>query len=496
MTDQEFDVYLEEIMDTPPPEDLSGDFTPWRGAMNRILWGTGLTTLTFNFWNLDVILPAIGWIMLLLGYRILRKENRWFRLGYGISWVRLLWWLVSFAIHATIFSGDSRVTAFLTIGNYAMIVPAFLILVSLRGGIRAVQKKAGLPPHGGNGMLVWFVIITVLAWINFSGITAWGLMIAYICILRNLFTLSKELDEAGYAVSPAPVMVSDSTLKRAYAGAMLLALIVGYGFLGKFPMDWQLVTTSENPDVPKVRQELLDLGFPTHILEDPTEADLLSCKGALRVVVDVHDYPVNNGREAREQEGDDVYITTVYDQKELRLTGIGVELPGEREQWKIIHHFQWVIDPGFHGTEVIQLWPAYRIDQAWASCSGFSGQVLYTDDGQSYSSPYHSLEQETYTRDTIFWGAQTSTDVFAEFSMPNSGENHRGYVSYTIAEVQDGWGVDAWINYTHQTTWLQYPTMTAKEKHQTEGVGDTITFKTVQDTLRFFPPEEDLLPLS
>ena len=87
---QELFLYLEEIIDSPPPADLSDDFKPWRIAMNRILWGTALTTL--NFWNLDVIMPAIGIILMLLGYRALRNENGWFKCGYVISWIRVIWW--------------------------------------------------------------------------------------------------------------------------------------------------------------------------------------------------------------------------------------------------------------------------------------------------------------------------------------------------------------------------------------------------------------------
>ena len=130
------------------------------------------------------------------------------------------------------------------------------------------------------------------------------------------------------------------------------------------------------------------------------------------------------------------------------------------------------------------------MDECWRSAGSLSGQVLYTRYGESYAAPFHSLGNETYTQNTIFWGQQTSTDVFAEFSLPNRGENHRGYVSYTIAELQDGWSIDAWINYTHQTPWPQYPVISAKQKQQTMGVGDTRTFKTIQDALQFFPGED------
>ena len=36
LSEQEFDLYLEEIIETPPPADLSNEFKPWRKAMNRI----------------------------------------------------------------------------------------------------------------------------------------------------------------------------------------------------------------------------------------------------------------------------------------------------------------------------------------------------------------------------------------------------------------------------------------------------------------------------
>ena len=79
-------------------------------------------------------------------------------------------------------------------------------------------------------------------------------------------------------------------------------------------------------------------------------------------------------------------------------------------------------------------------------------------------------------------------------SLPNRGENHRGYVSYTIAEAQVGWGIDAWIHYTHQTPCPQYPVITAAEKQQTMGVGSTGSFRTVQDALQFFPGDENPRP--
>ena len=83
-----------------------------------------------------------------------------------------------------------------------------------------------------------------------------------------------------------------------------------------------------------------------------------------------------------------------------------MRLAGEREQWVLIHHFLWTEDPGFYGTESIQLWPVYRdIPEGWAEAGEVTGRVLYSRDGREYAAPYFSLGVQTFTPDSIFWGA-------------------------------------------------------------------------------------------
>ena len=161
----------------------------------------------------------------------------------------------------------------------------------------------------------------------------------------------------------------------------------------------------------------------------------------------------------------------------------------------IFHHFLWTEDPGFYGTESIQLWPAQHLSEGWRSAGTVSGRVLYDKNGQTYSAPYYYLGEQTFTSDSIFWGEQTSTDIFAAFSMPEAGENKRGYLAYPVAALQDGYILDSWFNYTHQRTALQYPAMTAMEARMSNGLNWYGPFYTVQDALQFYPTAEsaDLL---
>ena len=106
LNDAEFDDILLDLTDAPPPPEVSDGLTPWRSAMSRIVWGIGWTTITVNLLWLNYLLPAVGMIMLLLGFRSLRRENRWFAVGYGCAWAKLLWWLVNFGIGLTVLQND------------------------------------------------------------------------------------------------------------------------------------------------------------------------------------------------------------------------------------------------------------------------------------------------------------------------------------------------------------------------------------------------------
>ena len=490
LSEQEFDLYLEDIIDTPPSADLTTEFTPWRRAMNRILWGTGLTTLTLNFWNLNVILPAIGVVLLLLGYRALRDENRWFKLGYYLSILRCIWWLTAFGVNMTIFSADSNAQAILKVGTYFMLIPGFLKLLSLRNGIRKVQRKVGLPPHGGNGMLVWYLIMTALGLVNFSGFSVWGLLIAYIFILRNLCMLPKELDEAGYAISPAPVRISDRCIQLAFSGIIVVSMVIGYGFLQKYPMDWEPLKQTTSRDVQDVKAELMKLGFPERVLNDMTNEEILSCDGAVFVLVEHRDYDMDQGRGIGTQEeingGKIALITEDQAERQLCTTYVGVKFDDGREKWKLIHHFEWLDERSFYGTEAIQMWPYSQT--GWNVSGDFTGRLLYELGGQTYTSNYHSLDKITYQTDPLFaqmLGQRDSTDVFATFSFPNEGSGHRGYVMYELSEMMDGYIISSWFNYGHQQRWFQFPYQTAMEYGiNSFGVREK-AFKIVQTAFQF-----------
>lgn len=496
--DKDFEAMLAHSVSDLPPEEIVRDVTPWRKSIYRVLIGLAMTTITFNFWCLNYILPAVGTILLLLGFRTLRHENRWFGSCFILSILRAAYLFPLLILNTTIFQGAFYASPFARVLTAINLVLLFVKFICLWRGFLCVQKKAALPPHAGGAaaLLVWYALMCLLALVQYTGIIVAGAMVVgYAFIIRSLYRLSKELDEAGYVIHAAPVQVTDRSIVISLTALLLIGFVCGYAFGGSYSMEWAALDPAGDADVEEIRSRLLSLGFPAYVLDDLSAGEIAACEGALQVVSNVTDQPVNDGRTVTNEYGSGnhrrIERSTVFDTKELRITGVGVQIPGERETWVIFHHFLWTTDPGFYGTEAIQLWPVYRdISEGWRAAGDVTGRVLYDRNGEIFAADYAFLGPRTFSSNSIFWGNQTHTDVFAAFSFPRTGERQRGYLAYPIEEVQDGYIISGWFNYTHQRRWFQYPVVTAMEKRMQNSWNDAGAFKTVQDALQFYPTNE------
>lgn len=493
MTDRDFDALLRDTMRDLPPEDMPEPVNPWGHAMTLLIGGLVLTSITVRFFNLDLFLPALGWILMTAAFRSLRRENRWFRACWILSGVRALYQGALLILAATIWYGRICESAPMQVVFWAMMTAQMVMLFCLWRGLRAVRQKAGLEPGAGSALalLLWNLAILVLAWLEVDGVVlVIGMLVIYICILLSIRTLSGTLDEAGYLVKNAPVRMSERALIFGFAAVVAVGMVGGNLLFHSYPMDWQPEAGTEHAQVEAVKTHLRALNFPEDVLRDLTDEEILGMEGAKRVVSGSEDHPMNEGREVVDRTNG-IHVSRVYDVQELRITGVAVELPGEREQWQIIHHFQWMVDPKFYGTETIQLWPAWHLAEGWVQGKAPAGRVLCERKGQTCWAPYYALEERTFRQGTMFSGSERRTDLFADFSMPRSARNHRGYVTYSVYEGQEGGIIDSWMNYTHQTGPFQYPCRTAREQRMTDVFNLSGPFVTGQTAVQFFPSRED-----
>ena len=147
--DDAFEALLAQSVAELPPEEIVAEVTPWRRAMNRILFGMALCAITLNFLCLNYILPAIGTVLLLLGFRTLRRENRWLGGCFAVTVIRAACFFATLILNTTILQSavfTPAVTTTLTVTNAVLLLALYFCFWR---GLLAVQKKAGLPAQAG-----------------------------------------------------------------------------------------------------------------------------------------------------------------------------------------------------------------------------------------------------------------------------------------------------------------------------------------------------------
>ncbi len=464
LEERDFETMLEDFVPPLPPDEAVSGVTPWKRAMRSILAGLTLCTFTFQVWYLGYLLPAAGTILSLLGFRALRRENKWFQSCFILAAVRTALSFSVLALNTTVIQSPfSSLPLIQVLPAAALLMQIFCFWM----GLRAVRRKCGLPPRAGSALalLFWYGLLCLLSAVSGSlglALPA-AVILLYVLILRSIYKLTGELDEAGYSVQAAPVRMTDRFLALTLVLALAAGCACGYLLGGSLPMDWKPETASRTPETERIRDRLSDLGFPGYVLEDLLPEEIAACDGALQVTAETE---------------------TIDGMEDLLFTHVCVQLPGSQEEWIVFHHFLWTSDPGFYGTEAIQLLTAYdTMSHAWAPGEAPEGRVLYDRDGKTFASPYDFLGPRSFASfSAVFDMQQTQTSVFASFSLPAEGENCRGYITYSTRKLTDGYTAYSGINYTHQKSWRQYPAVTAMESEIRNGAffsgGPFITVQT------------------
>ena len=454
----------------------------WKTSMSRILTGMILCAVTLNLWNLNYLLPAIGMLFSLIGFRSLKKENKWFTGCYVLTVLQTLFFFLMLTLNTTIIQNSFSHSSIASALSFVNLLFPTARALCLWMALKTIVKEHHLEQTTGcaTALVFWNLLMIGLALISYQGILLSGAMIiVFIIIMQNMFTLTDQMETAGYVPKPRLISLSDSGLTKIILAVFFTGCVIGYLFFESYTMNWQTPASFQNAKTTAIREHLLNLGFPEDILMDLSEEDILACKGAVQVVSHTSE------EEVGEQD------TSLF------LSGVGVKLSEEENTWKIFHHFLWNTPPKFHGTEALQLWPVYRdIPKGWNSLGELTGQLIYQKDGETFVAPYHSLASQTVSSSNFMMGEHTNTDIFATFSMPPFGDRCSGYVSYcTQMNDNDSWLFSSWCNYVHQLSWIQYPVITAME-HKINYGWNSRTFFTAQHALQFYPEDEIPKPLS
>ena len=467
--DLRFDALLTEGADALPP---APDVSPWRGAMSCIVWGIALKTLTLQLLYLDDILPTLGCILLVLGFRTLRQENGALRWAYGLS------------IAAAVMRSAAMVLAALPVDvgrTFGCADSALMLgmLIALWRGMTGVSRAAGAekPSAPAAGALAAFYAVLIL--LAFIGLEGWLLVLpvlaVYLVILRNLVKLFRSLENTGYAIHAAPVHLPAAAVLWGYLGLTLAAVVLAMLLGQRYPMDWQV--RDDAPQDAAIRAELLELGFPQDVLDDLTAEEVARMSGARAVFV--NEDKLYNQTKYREivmehylgedplrvlrydrtitTKHDDgtrsyTYVYRAFDTLEQTMTSVAVELVGAdgEKHYIVIHHLYYDTQPGSRYTEGMTIWPVWKMENSWRPGTLCSGRVLCTRRGTAQTAALHGLAYDD-RQVTGFFGTDRRASFDAQWSRPSGAGDVRMYMLYDAFCGGDAWVLTSYGNYTRQS---------------------------------------------
>ena len=276
-----------ELSELKPP-------CPWKMPIGQICWGLALITITLNFIGLDIILPAAGTVLLWLGLRSFQRENGAFRFAYVCATLYAVLRLTVMLLQATpldhwlagLISREWNTTTGPVPLYYVLwTVLLQLILVLTVGGLwqglKGVFIQAGQKPRtaAAGGVVILEALLIPMALIGVEGWLLVGpILILWIGLILNLRKIGKNLDQAGYALRPAPMRVSSGFALGVWLGLHLLIIAALPLLFSRLPVEIQ-TTGSIDGDSP-LRSELLEMGFPEDILSRLDDSELARFEGA------------------------------------------------------------------------------------------------------------------------------------------------------------------------------------------------------------------------
>ena len=285
MTDRwdDFDCALAtSLSELPPPEETVRTVTPFRSAMGKVVVGLCLTCFTLELWYLQYLLPALGTILTVLGFRSLRNNNHWFKFCWIISiYEAILLYTVSL-LSATPFLESLALIPLWLRGIAALGMTVLRFLCLWRGLVRAAGEVGQPRQTDGPALLGpgvgrrWCWSCWPCLWPHPGWAVGLAMGIAFVCIVRSLLRLSAALGGWGYAVRAAPVKIGGRKLAAAYLLSLLILAAVFSLASNHLPVESHAVEqTFESAEIAAIRENLEALGFPEEWLDLLPEAENL-----------------------------------------------------------------------------------------------------------------------------------------------------------------------------------------------------------------------------
>jgi hypothetical protein len=450
---------VEQLGEIPPPEDEISNINPWEKPIGFITWGFILTTFHLNNLKLQYILPSIGVILIYLGFRSLRKENKYFKTAWILAIVKMVWHLANFVwISTPLNTIEYPEIAIGMIANGFQIVMYLVFHMALKVTYKKADKKAEAAPLLWASLWTAAVVLIALSPMSQNWLVFIPMVICYILIVRSLYRTGTQLGDAGYVLKNASVKISNQLLGWIYILIALVTVVscsVFSNHLKLAPQEYHV------PETNQARQQLLDMGFPADALQYLNDEVVALLRGAVDVEVYNKLLMIDPRKiEHKESYGSHTWITHTYEpgRKNIDSTTIYIEMPENLVY--VMQYFKWK-----EGNPVwqdgIMISGESKADDKKIISSG----LFYKRKGNEYVADFPRLVCDKVVRNTMF-GVDYSMLITGALSYPFGSESQGGYVlySYTIPIESNVYATLSMLSYVHLSSPIHIPYAKTEEQ--------------------------------
>lgn len=435
-----------------PREEEINNINPWSKPIGFITWGLILTTIHLSFLYLQYILPTIGVILIFLGFRSLRNENKYFKVLWVLSALKLFLQLVDLI----------SVTTPLNILDYPEIAVGSIMLIFqisifliFQGALNKIYKNKDKPIK--DKPLLWASLWTIVVFfialspLSRSWLVFIPMFICYILIVRSLYSIGTQLDDMGYALKNAPVKISNKTFGWAYFLIALVIVISSSAFYNHLELEPQVYNPSE---ISEERQHLLNMDFPADALQYLSDMDVALLSDAVNIEAS-NKMLMFDPKKIEHREGPEghIYITHTYEpgKRNMNVSTIYIELPENLVY--VMQYFTWKGGNPVWQDGIMISGETHAEDKEIVSSGLFYGKK-----GVDYIADFPRIICDEVTINSMF-GVYDHVLITGALSYPFGAENQGGYVLYrnTVMTDSNVFSTHADFRYVHRLSPLHIP---------------------------------------
>ena len=443
---------IEQLSYVTPPEEEVRKTNPWSKPIGFITWGFILTTMHLNFLYLQYILPVIGVILIFLGFRSLRNENKYFKVAWLLSILKL-------SLHLGDLVWISTPLNIMDYPKFAIGSVMFPFQIALflvfRAALKETSKKADRLME--SDPLLWATLWTIAAYLialsplSNSWLIFIPMLVCYIFIVRSLYSIGDELDDTGYVLTNAPVKISNRTFGWTYFLIAFTVVIICSIFSNHLKLQSQEYF---HPETTEARQHLLDLEFPAEALRYLSNEDVTMLSEAVNVESFSKLLMFDAKRiEHEERYGNNIQITHTYEpgKKNMDATTVYIELP--KNVVYVMQYFTWN-----GGRPIWQDGILISGETAADDKQIISSGLFYSKRDVEYTADFPRLVCDRMTQQSMF-GTYYPVLITGALSYPLGSEDQGGYVlyRYTVKADSDIYDTYNIFSYVHLLSPLHIP---------------------------------------